>query len=220
MPIANGHGDENKSQILGRYHLCPVMHSVLLNGQSLTCCCGKPITGRFYQFDVFSPFSGRVVNILYAGEDCAEKFFKLSQTLGSKRIAPLALFDLLQADVEAGREPDDARLPEKGTFVAPINAEVEQAIYLTLMSCSAPPSPGRVFSDVLKKIRAHPDRPLTDWEVRAVNTRIGNDGQSLATVLAKLRADNPTLRHFAFPEMTAALRREAAHTGLRIHSCL
>src|ERR1700722_11014473 len=96
MAMANGRGDENKIRILSEYGLRPVMHTVLLNGQSLTCCCGLPVTDRFYQFDLVSHFSGRVVNTLYAGEECAERFLLLSQTLGSSRITPLALFDPLQ----------------------------------------------------------------------------------------------------------------------------
>jgi hypothetical protein len=220
MAIAVGRGDENKIKILGQYGLRPVMHSTLLNGQSLTCCCGLPVADRFYQFDVLSPASGRVVNTLYAGEECAERFLSLSQTSGSLRITPLALFDPLQIDPEAGHGMRDAGLPESSAPMAPINAEIEQAIYLTLMCCGSIPAPEGVFSVLLRKIRANPGRPSMDWEIRAVNTKIGNGGHTLTAMQAKLREDNKPLRHYTFPEMAAALRREAARTGLRIHSFL
>lgn len=220
MAMGNGCGDESKIQILSENALRPLMHSVLLNGQSLTCCCGLPITDRFYQFDVVSPFGGRVVNSLYAGEECAERFLLLSRTLGSSRIPPLALFDPLQVAPGTGQGVRDDGPPENGAPMAPINAEAERAIYLTLMCRGVLPAPEGVFSVLLRKIRANPDRPLMDWEIRAMNTEIGNDGHTLAAALAKLREDNPLLRHFTFPEMAAALRREAARTGLRIHSYL
>jgi hypothetical protein len=219
MTIANGRGDENKVHILSQYGLHPLMHSVLLNGHSITCCCGQLVKDRFYQFDVVVPSSGRVVNTLYAGEDCAERFLSLSRTSGLSRITPLALFDPLQSTAGAGPDVRDAGLAEDDAPMAPINTEVEHAIYLALICCATPVSES-VLSDFLRKIRSHPDRPLADWEVRAVNTAIGNGGHTLATILVKLREENKSLKHFAFPEMAAALRREAARTGLRIHSCL
>lgn len=220
MAMANGRGDENKIHILSEYGLRPVMHTVLLNGQSLTCCCGLPVTDRFYQFDLVSHFSGRVANTLYAGEECAERFLLLSQTLGSSRITPLALFDPLQVAPGNGQGVTDAGAPQNNARMAPINAEVEHAIYLTLLCRGAIPAPEGVFSVLLRKIRANPDRPLMDCEARAVNTEIGVDGHTLAAALAKVREDNPPLQNFTFPEMAAALRREAARTGLRIHSYL
>jgi hypothetical protein len=220
MAMGNGRDDENKIQILSQYGLRPLMHGVLLNGQSLTCCCGAPVTDRFYQFDVVSPVSGRVVNTLYAGEACAERFLSLSQASGPSPITPLALFDPWQVSPATGHGMADAGLPENGAPMAPINAEVEQAIYLTLMCCGALPEPEDVFSVLLRKIRANPGRPLMDCEVRAVNSKIGNDGRTLDAMLAKLREDNTSLRRYTFPEMASALRREAARTGLRIHSYL
>jgi hypothetical protein len=220
MAMPNGRGDENKIQILSQYGLHPVMHSVLLNGQSITCCCGLPVTDRFYQFDVVSPVSSRVVNTLYAGEQCAERFLSLSQTSGSSRITPLALFDPLQVAPETEHEASDAGLPKNSAPMLPINVEVEQAIYLTMMCWGALPAPEDVFSVLLRKIRAHPGRPLMDCEVRTVNSKIGNDGHTLDAMLAKLREDDKSLRHYTFPEMASALRREAARTGLRIHCYL
>ena len=220
MAIANGRGDENKIHILSQYGLRPVMHSVLLNGQSIVCCCGLSIKDRFYQFDVVSPVSGRVLDTLYAGEECSERFLLLSQTSGSSRITPLALFDPLQVAPGTCDGVHDAGLPEDITPMAPINAEVEQAIFLTLMCCGTLPAPEGVFSVLLRKIRANPGRPLLDWEVRTVNTKIGNEGHTLTAMLAKLREANQSLKHYTFPEMAAALRREAARTGLRIHSYL
>jgi hypothetical protein len=219
MAITNGRGDENKIHILSQYGLHPLMHSVLLNGHSITCCCGLPVTDRFYQFDVVAPASGQVVNTLYAEEECAERFLLLSQTSGSSRITPLALFDPLQVTPGADHGVHDAGSPENNAPLAPINAEVEQAIYLALI-CGVTPVPENVFSAFLRKIRTRPGRALTDWEVRAVNTAIGNGGHTLTTMLAKLREDNKPLKHYTFPEMAAALRREAARTGLRIHSYL
>jgi len=220
MAVANGRGDENKIHILSQYGLHPVMHSVLFNGHSITCCCGLPVTDRFYQFDVVSLASGLVVNTLYAGDECAERFLLLSQSSGSSRITPLALFDPLQVAPGTGYGVHHAGLPENKAPMAPINAEVEQAIYLTLICSGAAPVPESVLSDFLRKIRANPGRPLPDWEVRAVNSAIGFGGRTLTSMLAKLREANKPLKHYTFSEMAAALRREAARTGLRIHSHL
>jgi hypothetical protein len=220
MAITNGRGDENKIRILSQYGLRPVMHSVLLNGQCITCCCGLPVTDRFYQFDVVNPVSGRVVDILYAGEECAGRFLLLSRSSSSSPIPPLALFDPLQGAAETGYGAQGAGLPKNGAPMAPINAEVEQAICLTLMCYGRLPVPEGAFSILLRKIRANPDRPLLDWEIRTVNTKIGNEGHTLTAMLANLREANQSLKQYAVPEMAAALRREAASSGLRIHSYL
>lgn len=220
MMIASGRGDENKIDILSQYDLHPVMHSILPSGHSITCCCGLPVKDSFYQFDVVSPGCGRVVNTLYAGEACAERFLLLSQRFGSSRITPLPLFDPFQVAPTATHTARDAGLSEDTTPMPPINVEAEQAIHLTLICRGAAHAPDSVFTDFLRRIRANPGRPLADWEVRAVNTAVGNGGHTLTYMLAKMGEDHPPLKRFSFPEMTAALRREAARTGLRIHSYL
>jgi hypothetical protein len=217
MTISNGHGDENKVRILNQYRLRPAMHTILLQGRSVMCCCGQPVTEEFYQFDAVD-HAGNVVNLLYAGDDCAQTLLRLSETTGAATIRPLPLFNPLQPlnvdgyhEIEPGRRGNDVD-------VNPLNAELEQAIYLTLLCWEAIPRPSVVFSQLLDRIHQHPDRPLMDWEVRTVNTIICKSGHTLTAMLAELRTTNETLRHYTFPQLEAALGREAARTGLRIHN--
>jgi hypothetical protein len=56
-----------------------------------------------------------------------------------------------------------------------------------------------------------------DWEVKSINSTISKGGKCLPAMLDDQREKNPELRHYTFPEISAALKREAARTGLRIH---
>jgi len=110
--------------------------------------------------------------------------------------------------------------PGNSAPIAPINAEIEQAINLTLICWNSPPRSGGVFSKLLAKIRRFPNQPLSDSEVRSINTAIGPRGGTLTARLAVLRANNPTLRHYAFPAIAAVLQSEAVRLGTPINNNL
>ncbi len=69
MLITNGQGDDKKRKILRQYRLTPVMHTRLLQGMALRCCCGRPLEDRYYQFDATERSTGKTVAILYAGDE-------------------------------------------------------------------------------------------------------------------------------------------------------
>jgi hypothetical protein len=215
MPITHGRGDESKKKILETYKLQAVMHAPLLNGKAIQCVCNDKVTGNFYQFDALDPDTGKTVDTLYAGESCARKLLELSATHGKAPITPIPLFNPLHVLRErngGGHGGGNAAENQDGAKKThPLNVEVEQAIYLTLLCWGELPTPGQAFSDILAEIRRRPDRPLLDMRVRSVNTAIGNKrskGLTLTQMLAVERANNPNLKHYAFPLMTAALKRE------------
>lgn len=214
MAITNGRGDENKLRILDHYYLHPVMHAVLLNDRPITCCCGEPVTDGFYQFDA-RDHAGNVVNLMYAEDTCAQTFLRLSEASGAVPITPLPLFNPLQRPDDYGLESGQRH---NGVGAHPLNAELEQAIYLTLLCWGTLPSPYVGFSPLLDRIRQYPDRPVMDWEVKVVNTAICKRGHTLTAMLAELRKTNETLKHYTFPELEAVLVRESARTRLRIHN--
>ena len=108
------------------------MHTILLNGRSVLCCCGEPIADEYYQFEAID-HAGNVVNLLYAEHDCAQRLLRLSQASGVAPITLLPLFNPLKPlevddrhRLESERHGDDAT-------VSPLAVELEQAIYLTLL---------------------------------------------------------------------------------------
>lgn len=213
MLITNGPGDDKKREILHQYRLTPVMHTRLLQGMALRCCCGRPLEDRYYQFDATERSTGKTVAILYAGDKgCAARFFDLSEELAAalsdKPMTPLPFFDPLRG------EPEEAVSGGRGNGEShgrggmhPLNKEVVCAINLTLMCWGAFIHPGSLFSKLLEQIRQLPDRPLYDWKVKAVNTAISKGCRRLSTMLDEKRSQNPRLRRFEFPLMEACLQR-------------
>jgi hypothetical protein len=214
MAITNGRNEQDKVRILERYRLYPLIHTILLHGRSITCCCGEPINDEFYQFDVID-HSGNILNTLFASSTCAQTFLRLSQTYGTQPILPLPLFDPMEQVQDGVSEELD--IEEQSLPMHPLNVEVEKAIYLTLMSRDSPPEQRHFFSHLLNRIRRNPAYPINDWEVKAMNEAISKDGKCLTAMLDDQRQKHSGLKHFTFPEMRAALQREAARTGLRIH---
>lgn len=220
MPITNGRGDDKKKQILAKYKFRAAMHAPLLNGKSIRCVCGDEVTGNFYQFDAMDPHTDKVVDTLYAGSGCASKLIEFSHSHGISPILPIPLFNPLHVlrDRIGGGHGAGGRADDESAAVKmhPLNVEIERAIYLTLLCWGELPTPGQAFSEILAEIRQRPERPLLDMRVRSVNTAISNkrsEGLSLTQMLAKERANNPSLKHYAFPLMTEALKREEAKKG-------
>ncbi|RUL65973.1 hypothetical protein EKH79_04545 [Dyella dinghuensis] len=214
MPITYGCDEQKKIHLLTQYRLYPVVHTVLLRGRSITCCCGQAITGEFYQFDAID-LAGNILNVLFASDACAQDLLRLSQTHGSGPITLLPLFNPMQ---QMHREiHDESVVQEHSSRRHPLNAEVEEAIYLAVMCEDWPPQQRRVFTELLDRIRRNPTQPVMDWEVKTMNTAISKGGKCLAAMLNVQRERNAGLKHYAFPEISAALKREAARTGLRIH---
>lgn len=214
MTITNGRDEQSKIHILEQYHLYPVIHTVLLQGRSMTCCCGQPITDEFYQFDAVD-HAGNVLNVLFASVTCAQTLSRLSQTHGLEPIVLLPLFNPMQHP--HGEVSDEWGMHEHSVPRHPLNAEVEEAIFLTLICEDSPPQQRHVFSQLLNRIRHNPTFPIMDWEVKSINSTISKGGKCLNAMLNAQREKNADLKHYAFPEMSAALKREEARTGLRIH---
>jgi hypothetical protein len=223
MAITNGRGDANKRLILHKYRLQPVMYTRPLNGKVLQCCCGNPVEERYYQFDAMDRISGRPIDILYAGDHCANRLIELSADLalelGEPPFPKLAFFDPLAApprNAHAGGDHAGNTLSAPGVVMAPLNIEIERAIMLTLICWNATPRPGSVFSQLLDEMRRFPTRPLYESKVRSVNTAIGGKaGRKLTNMLGELRQRNPTLRHYEFPLMKAIL--STANPPVDIH---
>jgi hypothetical protein len=91
MAIRGGRGDENKAQIRQEWELVPILHTRLLSGQEIICCCGDKVTTTYYRFDAKNRSDGKQ-DVLFAADGCARKLLGIAPT-----IAPLPLFDPLQA---------------------------------------------------------------------------------------------------------------------------
>jgi hypothetical protein len=214
MAITYGCDEQRKIHLLAQYRLYPVVHAVLLQGRSITCCCGQPITDEFYQFDAIDR-GGNILNVLFASATCAQDLLRLSRAHGSGPITLLPVFSPMQH--LQGEIRDEWTAQEHSSRRHPLNTEVEEAIYLALTCQDSSPQQRRVFTELLDRIRRNPTQPVMDWEVKTMNTAISKGDKCLAAMLSAQREKNAGLKHYTFPEISAALKREAARTGLRIH---
>ena len=200
MPIDNGRGAENKRRIRYEWDLIPVLHTHLLNGHPITCCCGDAVTGKYYRFDAVNRASG-VRNVLFAGDGCARGLLRVEPKIDS-----LPLFNPLQTPDGGGR--GDSRRGGGGVSgMAPFNAEMYAVIHLVLMCWGRAPTGDGPLSKILGEIRQAPAEAHPAWTAKSVNTVIGKGSRSLSTMLAALPPQDPPLRHFSFPLLTAALQQ-------------
>jgi len=200
MPIGNGRGDAKKDGLRREWELVPVMHTRLLNGHTITCCCGDEVTTNYYRFDARHRVSG-MRDVLYAHADgCARKLMEIAPA-----IASIPLFNPLQAVAEARLQRGGGGVDGGGRGMDPFNAELYAAIHLTLMCWERPPTSGGPLVNILDKIRSAPDQPLMRGAAKSVNTVIASGQRTLTTMLQALPAQNPPLRTFEFLLMRQAL---------------
>lgn len=199
MAIGNGRGLGNKRRIRAEWDLVPMLHTRLLNGHPVTCCCGEPVTGKYYRFDATHRSTGRG-DVLFAGAGCSRDLLQVAPA-----ISPLPLFDPLQpAGASHARRGGNGN----GTpGMDPFNAELYAVIHLILMCWGRPPTNEGALSKILAEIRQAPTQALPAWTAKSVNTAIGKGRRSLTAMLAALPQQNPPLRQFLFPRLTATLQQ-------------
>lgn len=143
MAIGNGRGDENKERIRREWDLVPVMHTRLLNGQSIKCCCEVGVTTTYYRFDGTHRISGKHDVLFAHAQGCARKLMGIAPT-----IAPIPLFNPLQAAPMAHGARGGGGGGD-GTRMHPFNRELYEAIHLLLMCWGRPPASGGPLVDIL-----------------------------------------------------------------------
>ena len=199
MAIGNGRGDENKERIRREWDLVPVLHTRLLNGQSIKCCCEVGVTTTYYRFDGTHRISGKCDVLFAHAQGCARKLMGIAPT-----IAPIPLFNPLQATPLAhgarggGAGGDGARMH-------PFNRELYEVIHLLLMCWGLPPASGGPLVDILDEIRRAPDVALPLWKAKSVNSVVEKGQRTLTAMLQALPPQNPPMRAFDFPLMHEAL---------------
>lgn len=204
MAIGNGRGDENKERIRREWDLQPVLHTRLLNGQTIECCCELSVTTTYYRFDATHRISGKRDVLFAHAQGCARKLMGIAPA-----IAPIPLFNPLQAAPVAqgarggGGDGD-------GTRMHPFNRELYEAIHLLLMCWGRPPASGGPLVEILDEIRRAPDVALPPWKAKSVNSIIEKGQRTLTAMLHALPPQNPPMRGFDFPLMHRALE---AHRG-------
>jgi hypothetical protein len=199
MAIRGGRGDENKTQIRLEWELVPILHTRLLNGQEITCCCGDKVTTTYYRFDAKNRSNGKQ-DVLFAADGCARKLLGIVPA-----IAPLPLFDPLQATPVRHNRGAGGGDPN-GPVMHPFNREVYEAIHLLLMCWGRPPSAGGPLAAILADIRQAPGISLPDSAAKSVNSVIKSGQRTLTAMLQALPSQTPPLRAFGFPLMRIALR--------------
>lgn len=205
MAIGNGRGDENKERIRREWDFLPVLHTHLLNGQSIQCCCERSVTTTYYRFDATHRISGKRDVLFAHAQGCARKLMGIAPT-----IAPIPLFNPLQAAPAAqgprggGAGGDGAGA---GARMHPFNRELYEAIHLLLMCWGQQQASGGPLVEILDEIRRAPEAALPHWKAKSVNTVIekGKSKQTLTAMLQALPPQNPPMRVFDFPLMHRAL---------------
>lgn len=198
MAIRGGRGDENKAQIRQEWELVPTLHTRLLNGQEIICCCGDKVTTTYYRFDAKNRISGKH-DVLFAADGCARKLLGIAPA-----IAPIPLFDPLRT-APAGRNRGGGGDGANGPGMDPFNRELYEAIHLLLMCWGLPPSPNGPLAAILSDIRQAPNRRQLDRTAKSVNSVIGKGRQTLTEMLQALPPQSPPLRTFDFLLMRQAL---------------
>ncbi|UOF13246.1 hypothetical protein IEQ11_15995 [Lysobacter capsici] len=204
--VTDRRGNERKEIWLKESELVPILHTRLLHGDRLTCCCGDLLTTNYYRFDVRSRSTGNSTNIAYAGDGCSAKLIELSGQIG-RPISKLRLFDPLAAAPRAESGRGTGEQGNGGRVIwSPVNRELIDAISLFCIAWRRTSLP-----DVLLTIRDEVESRPTVPHLRgaaALNTilrKFGGDQRTLSQRLNALRVDNPTLRHFPFVELRRIL---------------
>jgi hypothetical protein len=198
MAISDGRGDEKKAAIREVWTLVPVLHTHLLHGHPIRCCCGARVTTTYYRFDATHNISGKR-DVLYAHADgCARKLLDIAPA-----IAPIPLFNPFQTPARGGGGAGGDAAP--GQAMDAFNAELYAAIHLTLMCWGRPPSSDGALVNILSDLRRAPHVALPPWTAKSVNTIIGRGRRSLTTMLQALPPQYRPMRTFPFPLMRQAL---------------
>lgn len=198
MAIGNGRGDENKTKIRDAWTLVPVLHTHLLHGHPIRCCCGAAVTTTYYRFDATNKRSGKR-DVLYAHADgCARKLLDIAPA-----IAPIPLFNPFQMPARGGGVGGGGA--ELGQRMDAFNAELHAAIHLTLMCWGRPPSSDGALVNILGDLRRAPHVALPPWTAKSVNTIIGKGQRTLTAMLQALPPQHRPMRPFPFPRLRQAL---------------
>lgn len=200
MPIGDGRGDANKARIRQEWELVPVLHTRLLKGQRIECCCGDPVGSTYYRFDAMHRINGKRDVLLAHAEGCARKLLRIVPA-----IAPIPLFDPLRGVTTGSPARGDAGGGGHGPRMHPFNRELYEVIHLLLMCWDDAPKSGGALSVILADIRRAPDWPQPERNAKSVNTAIKSGKRTLTAMLQALPPQHPPMREFEFPRMREAL---------------
>jgi hypothetical protein len=217
MPVGSCFDEPNKRRIVGEYDLVPFAHVRLLEGQSFMGCCG-PVTRSYYHFEA-TPKSGGEVETFIAGYRCAERLLEL---IGHPKLLRFNPLTELGGDGGGngrgngrGGGNRDAEVKDPRKKMCPLNAELYDAIHLLCIAWGK--VPGAPMRSTLHYLKKNPEKPTRDFSVIRFNDRfLGRDAQkrTLTEIINELRKKNPTLRQFAFPEMSDVLARNQISSRL------
>lgn len=203
--VTDRRGPQRKRLWLEGADLLPVLHTRLLAGAQLTCCCGDPLTTDFYRFDVRSRTTGSNTHVAFAGTGCTRSLFAISQEIG-RPIAPMRLFDPFAGSVRKNPGARDAgAAATDGVAWAALNRELSDAMNLFALVWDV--LPGKILQDIRARIETYPERPY-EAGVLSLNTiigKFGGDRRSLTLRLDDLRVGNPELRQFPLKRMREVL---------------
>ncbi|WP_019556494.1 hypothetical protein [Thiomicrorhabdus arctica] len=205
MSFLNCRGSEAKNKIVDSYNIKPIVYIRLLAGQKIDGCCG-PITDKYYLFEAEHKETKEIENFS-VGYDCGDQFLQLTGH------APISLFNPFQA--ENGQGGGGEGNNEAGTQIHPLNRELKNAIHL-LCSAWGGYAPKGSMRKFLEYINNSPQRATNSFAVVSFNNIVGKDAKNrnLSQIISDIRADNPTLREFAFPHMEKVLAEENKPSNL------
>lgn len=196
--FASCRGTDKKKELVVKYDIKPVSYLKLLNGQTISGCCGK-LTDNYYVFEAIKRKEAEAGSFYFkVGKDCAEQFLTLINH------EPLKLFNPLRA---AAKEQDGARnennnttkvdVPNRPNFTE-VNRELLNSINLLLSAWQTFPKLGlKAIIDYTIK------NPQTDnlRGIEIFNKILASDGRKMNKIIEELRELNPTLRDFSFNKM-------------------
>lgn len=199
---------KNKSTLIARFNVSPIIHSRLLPPVTGTCHCGRPLTDEFYEFHYVEKADASNSGTFLAGPDCGDKI------MGRLQHAPIPFVD----PVTGLPTTPPTRTPPTSTTPAPtaaprdtLNKEVLQAIYLIRVLTGRSPTGGLLKT--LQFVQANPTRAPADWRVASLNAYVRSMLTATASTLSAAIAARPSGKKFNFPLAAAALSREQARNA-------
>lgn len=206
MKIDSCRGKERKLEICKAFHINPIAHLKLLNGQEKQGCCGK-LTDQYYIFEyrVKGDYESNQSHF-YVGKDCANDFLEIIK----KPILPL--FNPLKQFESQGSKDGERNTNNRekvNTVIEPFNRELLDAINLLCIVWNVIPRGS--FKKIIDYTKSYPEPNYRG--LKWFNDILTSKNLVLRNFLNELKEAND-LRGFPFTRLNQYLNENEIKNGI------
>lgn len=188
-------GEEIRKQLVQDYDIKPIMHTILLNGQTLYSDANKPIKREYYIFEYIHKIT-RDKGTIVCGMGAARHFLELT---GSK---PLPLFNMLRVcgNASGGNAGIKAAIQWNATA-----KQLYNAIMILIIEWNA--KPGTILYNLKIDVETHMCWPPDANKIKLVNGIIAKDHQkrTVREMLYDFQKAGNDIKDFKFDLLEAIL---------------